>query len=193
MTKLCPRKEVIKIPYKGSSPKSPEDRVNRNPHREATNIDTDEEVILRGPELPDTAPGGIFWCTRAKEVWETWRKSPQAKLMLDTDWDFMLDTIVVVNECWRPSQVINGKLIDTPSPTARANYLAEVRQRVGKFGATFEDRQKLNISIRTPQSEEEDERKIHRQAAAAVDYAERLNKAAVPAKRGPGRPRKIDS
>jgi hypothetical protein len=97
-----------------------------------------------------------------------------------TDWDFHLDTAVLHNDYWRPAAVRNGKLDSAElSPTAKSNYLAEIRQRVAKFGATWEDRAKLQLQIEVPQTEEVDDKKIEEDAKAAVSYAERLIKKAA--------------
>lgn len=169
------------IPYRGLPPKDEESRVNRIPKRfDKTTINQDEEEVLRGIDLPETAPKDIPWCEQTRIWWDNWRKSPQAKLMGVTDWDFLLDTAVLHNDYWRPARMVNGKLDDaTLSPTAKSNYLAEIRQRVAKFGATWEDRAKLQIQIETPLTEEEKEKAITEAAKKAVYSVEALNKKAA--------------
>lgn len=171
------------MPYRGSPPKSEADRVNRIPKKyDKTTVKDDEGEILRGIDLPATAPQGVKWCEQTKIWWEHWRRSPQAKLMGTTDWDFMLDCAVLHNDIWRPRQVRGGKLDEGLSPTAKANYMAELRQRVAKFGATWEDRAKLQIEIETPQTEEAKEKAIESAAKATVYDVERLTKKAAEVK-----------
>lgn len=171
--------------YKGLPPKDEDARVNRIPKRfDKTIIDTDTEEVLRGIDLPNTAPQGVPWCEQTRKWWHNWRISPQSKLMTATDWDFLLDTAVMHNDIWRDRMMQNGKLFDGLSPTAKSNFEAEIRQRVAKFGATWEDRQKLQLAINSPLTEEEAEKRVEEQAKSAVDYAQRLAKAAAEMKGG---------
>lgn len=161
------------MPYNGPGPKPEDERVNRIPKRYEKVVikkDADGEETLLGPDLPDRSPvDGSPWCPRTIEWWnEVWRRSPQAKLMTPTDWETMLEAAIIHNELWKPR---SGRQLAT---TAVANYLSELRRRVGAFGATFEDRQKLQLTIQSPQTEEEGERRIKKEATAAVNYAERL-------------------
>ncbi len=167
--------------YNGRPPKPEGERINRMPPRfETTRIEQDAEEVLRGPDLPPTAPRGVGWCEQTRLWWDNWRKSPQAKLMGVTDWDFHLDTAVLHNDYWRPPMVRNGKLDSAElSPTAKSNYLAEIRQRVAKFGATWEDRAKLRLEIETPLSEEENERAINSAAKKVVYDVTKLTKKAA--------------
>src|SRR5678816_252766 len=172
--------------YKGIPPKDEGDRVNRIPKRfDKTLIEADEEEVLRGIPLPPTAPQGVPWSVQTQAWWDNWRKSPQAKLMGPTDWDFLLDTAVMHNDIWREPRINphatqgQSKLWDGLSPTAKSQFAAEIRQRVAQFGATWADRQKLQLQIQTPASDEEAEKRLDRDAASAVDYAERLAKKAA--------------
>lgn len=162
------------MPYNGPGPKPEEERINRVPKRYAKVVITkDAEETLLGPELPDGSPFGDPWCTRTLEWWDVWRKAPQAKLMGTTDWETMLEAAIIHNELWRPR---SGRQLAT---TAVANYLSELRRRVGAFGATWEDRQKLQLTIESPHTNEEGERRLKKEATAAVNYAERLLKYAA--------------
>ena len=166
---------MIAIPYKGVPPKDEDQRVNRIPKRfEKTILESDPEPVLRGPDLPLAAPNGFQWCPRTLEWWDTWRRAPQSKLLGKTDWETMFEAAFLHNELWRPRTT--GRDL---SPTAIVNYLAELRRRVGAFGATWEDRQKLQLMIEVPQTEEEAEARLAYDAQAAVDYASRLNKYAA--------------
>lgn len=179
-------KEVFKIVYKGTPPKDEDQRVNRIPKKfDKTTIVPDEEEVMRGYDLPELAPQGVAWCKQTQLWWRNWRVSPQAKLMTTTDWDFLLDAAVLHNNIWRPRTVDpSGKLYDGPSATSLANYQAELRQRVSKFGATWEDRQKLQLAIETPQSEEELDKRIAQEAKKVTNYAERLNKKVAEQQKG---------
>lgn len=159
--------------YRGVPPKDEADRVNRIPKRfEKTIIESDDEPILRGPDLPETAPLGVEWCQRTLEWWAVWRAAPQAKLLGPTDWETMFEAAVLHNEIWRHR--------DRPlGTTAVVNYLAELRRRVGAFGATWEDRQKLQLAIEVPQTQDETEKRIAEQAKSAVDYVSRLTESAA--------------
>lgn len=161
----------------GVPPKNEEDRVNKIPKKfEKTIIQSDEAPTLRGPDLPDTAPGDVVWCERTLEWWLVWRSAPQAKLLTPTDWETMFEAAILHNELWRPRSRPLGT-------TAVANFLAELRRRVGAFGATWEDRQKLQLAIQSPQADDETEARIAREAKAAVDYASRLAAAAAKQKK----------
>jgi len=56
---------------------------------------------------------------------------------------------------------------------------SEIRQRVGKFGCTYEDRKKLRMSVDTPQSLKNAEDSFDSDAEKAINYAERLAKKAA--------------
>lgn len=165
---------MIKLPYNGLPPKDEDQRVNRIPKRfDKTVIEPDDTPTTRGPELPSLP--NVRWCKQTQEWWDTWRKAPQSKLMGDTDWQFMIECAIAHNEIFR-----------TRSPKERAlagttliGLLAELRQRVAKFGATWEDRAKLQLQIEVPQSADDADKRIEKDAKGAVDYAERLAKKAA--------------
>ncbi|CAB4215032.1 hypothetical protein UFOVP1616_39 [uncultured Caudovirales phage] len=81
-----------------------------------------------GPELP-ARPAGDDWHPQTLAWWQTWRTSPLAEKMEETDWDFLLDTALLHTAFWNGSNKVAG----------------ELRLRVAKFGATLEDRLKLRI------------------------------------------------
>lgn len=169
------------MPYKGLPPKPEDERVNKIPKRfDKTFIESDEEEVLRGPDLPEIV--GVRWCKQTQEWWHVWRTAPQSKLMGSTDWQYMLECAIAHNEIFR-----------TRSPKERAlagttliGLLAELRQRVAKYGATWEDRQKLQLQIDVPQSKEEQEARIKQDAKSAVNYAEMLAQAAAEVKGADG-------
>lgn len=128
---------------RGPGPK--EDRVRRNKL-------TYEEVAIQVPEelkgfpLPSVkmedkygSPYVFEWHSRTLEWWEKWRKSPQAAVMEDSDWEGLLECAVLHSTFW------NGGL----KPTELANLSAQISRRVAAYGATFEDRRKLRMSIKS--------------------------------------------
>lgn len=111
---------------RGPAPKDPAKRRRRNADPvSATVVAADGE--LRGPELPD----GIDWPYQTRRWWDTWRRSPQAQTLADTDWDFLLDTALLHADLW----------------SGNGSVAAELRLRVAKFGATPEDRARLRMQI----------------------------------------------
>jgi hypothetical protein len=156
--------------YKGVPPKDDDARQRRNaPIFDKTPVKWDG--IVRGPELP----GPYAWCNRTKEWWQMWRESPQAMVMHDSDWESMLETALLHNRLWsNPS----GQ-----TPQALTNLTAEIRRRVAAFGATFEDRLKLRMSISSPATEAAEEAQIKADAESAVDYFSKLTQAAAEVER----------
>lgn len=120
---------------RGFAPKTERSRPRDSKRRagEQTHVTPDKK--LRGPALPRTAGLDLPWHPRTKAWWDTWRKSPQAQVMVDTDWDFLLDTALLHNTMW-----LGG----------RTDLAAELRLRVAKFGATLEDRLRLKLTIDPP-------------------------------------------
>lgn len=110
--------------------RAPSERLSRErdqKRREAeqTVVQHDDEV--RGPDLPDE----FAWCSRTRQWWDLWRRSPQAQAFIDTDWDFLLDTAMLHHEFW----------------SGNASVAAELRLRVAKYGATPEDRARLRMQV----------------------------------------------
>lgn len=121
--------------YRGLPPNP--DAVRHDSHPDpvpaVTLVETDE---LLGPDLPDDQT----WCERTREWWNTWRRSPQAKVFLDTDWQYLLETASLHHEFWDE---------DTPS-TQRVKLASEIRMRVQSWGATYADRLKLRMRSPSP-------------------------------------------
>lgn len=114
---------------RGPAPKVTASRERDEKRRHAGKQTLDADGELRGPDLPeaDWHPATVAW-------WSTWRKSAQAKLLIDTDWSFLLDTALMHNAMWS---------------NQRWEFAAEIRLRVAKFGATLEDRQRLKLDVST--------------------------------------------
>ena len=150
--------------------KNPADRVRRNP--ETYVIDYVEwDGKMHGPPLPKS----LEWCDQTRKWWMAWRHSPNSMLMTDTDWEFMLDTALLHNELWSPH---DSATTTTKFGAVSMTQLAgEIRQRVAKFGATYEDRKKLRMSVETPQMVKDAEAQIDADAEVLVDYASKLNEA----------------
>lgn len=81
--------------------------------------------MTTGPDLPEQ----FDWPQRTKDWWEVWRAAPQAARFTATDWDYLLDTALIHADFWAGN-------------TAQAG---ELRTRLGKLGATFDDRVRLKI------------------------------------------------
>lgn len=159
------------MPYNGLPPKDENSRVNRVKSKYDKTVLPVADGVLRGPDLPEFRRP---WCTRTLEWWDMWRKSPQALLMTETDWETMLEAAIIHNEIWR-NRMPNDRL----SPNALVQLMSELRQRVASFGATWEDRQKLRLTIDAPMSKEEEDAKIAADAQQAVNYVERLTQHAA--------------
>jgi hypothetical protein len=90
---------------------------------------------IRGRELPEGVLDNESWHPRTVQWWETWRRSAQAQMFTDTDWEFLLDTALMHHTMWAKQ---------------KWEFAAELRLRSAKFGATPEDRMRLRLSIETP-------------------------------------------
>lgn len=110
-----------------------ENPARRNKHTEIV-LDRRTDEILIGPELSWT----VDWHPQTKAWWDTWRKSELAPMLEPSDWDFLQDTALIHHDVWN-----NPKL----SVAQKTNALAELRMRVAKFGATYEDRLKLRMKF----------------------------------------------
>lgn len=129
---------------RGPAPKDP--ATTRRPNgRQRKPIAADGG--LRGPELPELPtrldengePIGWAWPDRTRSWWASWRRSPQATLFTDTDWDFLADTALLHARFW----------------SGDASVAAELRLRVAKLGATKEDRDRLKIEAAPPDAGEQ--------------------------------------
>jgi hypothetical protein len=150
--------------------KNPEDRIRRN--AETYVIDNAEwDGVVHGFDLPSD----MDWGYRTTTWWEKWRRSPQSMLMTETDWEFLLETAILHNIFYNPSA--------RTGTVSLVQVAAELRQRVGKFGATYEDRKKLRMTISVPQTERNEDELIEEEASRAIDYAERLNQKAAAQKK----------
>lgn len=88
------------------------------------------------PAKQPALPRSVEWPAQTRKWWAMWRRSAQAQLFTDTDWDFLLDTALLHREVWL------GDL----------RALQELRLRVAKLGATPEDRLRLRMQL-APEAE----------------------------------------
>jgi hypothetical protein len=154
----------------GPSPKSDADRTRRNAPAFQTDV-VRWDGVIHGPTLPK----GRTWCDDTKRWWLTWRKSDQSMLMTATDWEFMLETALIHNRLHKPYKYDpDNPNNEGMSHTAFGNLMAELRQRMIQFGATYEARKKLHLDVVTPQSNMDDQMADPVAAVAAVDYSARL-------------------
>lgn len=143
------------------------DRIRRN----ADPYETDRVVhdgVLRGPLLPKDRT----WCKRTQEWWKVWRKSPQAKVMTETDWETMLECAILHDKLWSSTNL---------GPVNAVQLANQIKQRVACFGATYEDRKKLRMEIETPQTLVTAQESFDADAKQAVDYMSRLTEEAAKA------------
>lgn len=149
--------------YKGIPPDPNAKRKRTHPDQvPQAQLEENEEVL--GPPLPDK----FTWAQETIDWWETWRRSPQAKLFMATDWQVLLETAGLVDAIWDPEMPWTVKL----------KAAAEVRLRVEKYGATYADRLKLRMKSPKPAGLPADSYVDTSGEAAVVrrmaDYRERL-------------------
>lgn len=144
--------------YNGTPRKDDEDRVNRSAPL-YPKVPVNWDGVQRGPELPEH-PMGVEWCEHTKRWWNTWRNSPQSMVMLDSDWELMMETAVLHDMLWNPYRKNAGAVSMT-------QLASEIRRRVAAYGASFEDRVKLRMEIKTPEM-------LAREDAMALDEARSL-------------------
>ncbi|MFE2075203.1 phage terminase small subunit [Streptomyces misionensis] len=118
---------------RGPAPKP--NAVRRNAHPGAQELAPD---VQPGRELPKalgiTSGGG-------KRFWRTWSQAPQTATWVATDWAELEITTKLVDEFFKGDTKLAG----------------EIRQRVAKWGATVEDRNRLRMKIEDPENEPENE------------------------------------
>lgn len=162
----------------GPIPKDDGEAVHRNPRvHERMNLEWDG--VIRGPELPRVS--GVRWCARTRKWWHMWRTSPQSMIMVDTDWEVMLEAALLHNTLWsnKATRMVrvgnNWEMKEVMlSPADRAALSAELRRKLAPYGSTYEDRAKLRLSVKSPADERSEEQVIQTEAKKAVSYMERL-------------------
>lgn len=111
----------------GTGPPPSENRRRRN---QDTYADVKATVTDDG-ELSGPALEGV-WSDTARAYWDTWRRSPQAKVFLVTDW-MRLRMLIPLVESY----------LSTPTPVK----MAEIRQNETLLGATHTDRLRSRLKV----------------------------------------------
>ena len=127
---------------RGRLPKDPSERVRRNKVREVEIAAGEFPPI--GPRLPTHfGPDGgkVRFSKRTRERYEAWRRSPQSRHFLSSDWDRLLDLAPL----WH---ALEQNPLDT-------RLLAEVRAMEKTLGATIEDRLRAHIKVTEPKPDAE--------------------------------------
>jgi hypothetical protein len=159
----------------GRTPKHDDDRVRRNaPIYEKIQVRWDG--IVRGPELPtkwrQTEEGEYIsepWHPATLAWYELWRRTPQSMVFTDTDWEFFGETAKLHDRYWQPDLRV----------TELVALAGELRRREEAYGGTFEARRKLRMEIQSPQHDLAKDAEFENEVSSAVDYVEKLTKAAV--------------
>lgn len=136
--------------YNGPPPLHDDDRIRRNPPI-YDKVQPEWDGYVRGPGLPGPP---FVWCEKTTEWWERQRRSPQSMLMMDSDWDYMLDTALLHNALWTPEFSVDkdkGTFVYTAkSATTLTNLSKEIRARMAEYGDTWANRRKLRMDLSTP-------------------------------------------
>lgn len=134
----------------GNGPPPKENRRRRNADTYAADTKSVvDDGELRGPPLEGA------WTPETRAWWDIWRRSPQAKTFITTDW-------VRLKDIARLREVFANK----PS----ALLYAEIRQNESLLGATHTDRLKARIKVLRPVEQTE----IPAGVTAIQDYRSRL-------------------
>jgi hypothetical protein len=127
------------MPGRGPRPKDV-DRLASRSRAKVRAADTTTYVAERVPQprlpvLYVPGKGGrrvrFAWPAATKRWWANWGAEPAAERFRSTDWDFLLDTALIHARVWGAGDL---------------SMLNELRLRVGKMGATGEDRARLRIT-----------------------------------------------
>ncbi|WVX87852.1 terminase small subunit [Arthrobacter phage Berrie] len=117
---------------RGPAPKLQHQRERDTKRRQADAVLLRADGELRGPDLPPGIPNPhpetLRW-------WDTWRRSPQAQLFEDTDWEALKRAALLHDYVWKSPQ----------KPSAAA--ISELRLIEERYGATYVDRQRAKIQI----------------------------------------------
>lgn len=114
---------------RGPAPKP--NAVRRNVHAHAQTLSREPQKGRELPKALGVTTGG------ARRFWRTWATSPQSANWLETDWAELEITTKLVDAFYQG---------DTKAAS-------EIRQRVAKWGATVEDRNRLRMTVEDPEDE----------------------------------------
>lgn len=118
---------------RGPAPKDPSKRARRN-------ADPVGHTVLRQETVePPPLPSRYADFPEVAEWWDSWVNSPQAEVLSSTDWQFLKDTLPLV-EAYHYGRDKDG----LPNGL---KYGAEIRLRVAQFGATPADRARLRMTF----------------------------------------------
>lgn len=98
--------------------------------RNASDISPQQSVTDDGERSGE--PLGGVWSRPVMDWWDAWRRAPQAKLFLDTDWQRLRMLAPLVEQYW----ILPDK-----------NIMAEIRQNESLLGATHVDRLRGRIKV----------------------------------------------
>jgi len=115
----------------GYGPPPAENKRRRN----ADSFADSKATVVDDGEIVGPALEGANWSAQARAYWDTWRRSPQAKAFLITDW-MRLRMLVPLVESY----------LESPTPVK----LAEIRQNESLLGATHTDRMRSRIKVEKP-------------------------------------------
>lgn len=132
---------------RGPAPKDPSTRARRNRDPIPMRVITAPPVSQ--PDLPD-----FVWHPATLAWWSMWAESPLSSEFTASDWSFLMDTALAHTAVW----------------CGALDRLAELRQRVAKFGATPEDRARLRITF-AQADDADDKRGTRAKAPAKSRYA----------------------
>ena len=139
------------------SPKPKNERHRRgNPAHNVVEIVPDD--VVRGPEL-DELTLSSDWSVYTLKWYETWRKSPQAQLFENTDWQRLgMLAFIVERFQLRPA----------------ASAMMEIRMSEERLGATVTDRLRARMLVVHPDDDEETGRQLASVANLPDHFNDRL-------------------
>lgn len=120
------------MPGMGPPPKETKRRRNAD-----TYADVKAAVVDDGERCG--SPLGGVWPQYVLDWWDTWRRSPQAKAFVNTDWQRLRMLAPLVAAYW-----------EAPD----RSIMAEIRQNETLLGATYADRLRNRIKVERPAAAE---------------------------------------
>lgn len=103
--------------------------------------DTRRRIEDKATRLPDTPYEGDVpelpeheWLPETLRWWDAWTRSPQARMFMATDWQFLIETAYIANAFY------GGNM----------SVASELRLRMAKLGQTKEDRDRLRAQFVPP-------------------------------------------
>lgn len=132
----------------GPPPKHPSARARRNKVTTHAVLKADASIVA--PELPGEAwhPMTLVWW---RDIWA----SPMAPEYDDSDRHGLYILAMLVNDFWT-----------APTPTARKEFAAELRQQGARFGLSPIDRRRLQWEVEKVEAAQDEGKKRRAQAPA---------------------------